>query len=63
MQYRIINLFLRMKEIQHLRFAESFEDHIAALRNKDHQVLRTDAPFEEKRHAAALWFEGKKHMI
>ena len=49
-----------MQEIQHLQFAESFEHHIAALRNKDHQVFNTDAPFEEKIHAAALWFEGKK---
>ena len=41
-------------------FAESFEDHIAALKAKDHQVLRSDAPFEEKRHTAAFWFEGNK---
>ena len=39
-------------------FADSFEDHIAALKNKDHQVLKTDAPFEEKRHTAAFWYEG-----
>ena len=40
-------------------FADCFEDHIAALKNKDHQVLKTDAPFEEKRHTAAFWYEGK----
>ena len=39
-------------------FADSFEDHIAALKNKDHQILKTDAPFEEKRHTAAFWYEG-----
>ena len=39
-------------------FADSFEDHIAALKNKDHKVLKTDAPFEEKRHTAAFWYEG-----
>ena len=31
------------KEPGHM-FSDSFEDHIAALKNKDHQVLRTDAP-------------------
>ena len=40
-------------------FPDSVEDHLAAVKIKEPHVLQKDAPFEENRHRAAMWYEGK----